>query len=203
MLREACGLNTGVIYFPEHFCNTELLNSHSTTCGPVGLLRNNPGHMMFMFPARVSGLHQPSCELCVCLYMGFISLLLEHHFLHSVVIRVRHSLVEGISLPQNLMYGFKSSGMWNSAMSVTSLVFHTCLHCRNRIRNACRYFICKSVRHFDSPTILQHNMGSATSPDSVQEELNQVTAVKLDSLAHNLITASKRTMVFYTFFCAS
>jgi hypothetical protein len=85
--------------------------------------------------------------------------------------------------------------LWSSAMWVAGFPqqpYH--FHCRNRVLNARRHFICKSVGPFDNLTVVQRNLSAATSPE-YKQELDTITAVKRESLAPFFVTASKRNVV--------
>jgi hypothetical protein len=72
-------------------------------------------------------------------------------------------------------------------------------HCRNRVMIARRHLFCKSVAPFDKLIVVQRNLSAAANSE-YKQELDQVTAVKLESLAPKFMTASKQNVVCWTFF---
>ena len=87
------------------------------------------------------------------------------------------SLWEGTGLPQNLLCGFGSPAMWvmlpvfhssSPIVSIAETVYKMCAR-------IC-VFICKCVRHFEYPMVLQHNKPQPLAKSLYKQELSQDTA---------------------------
>jgi hypothetical protein len=102
--------------------------------------------------------------ICLC-YSGChanSALLTDIKFSTQFLITFFIRLLKETSLPQSTLRGLICFATWNSANRLKFRAFHyrspACLHCRNRMRNACRYTLhLQTVSRFHRATFLQHN----------------------------------------------
>jgi hypothetical protein len=90
-------------------------------------------------------------------------------------------VLEQTSLSHNSVYGFKYFSPRNSVILVILLLFHNSSHKISIAEIIYRmHVVCKSVKYFDYPTVLQHNTSTWSKilgKALYKQELDQVTAM--------------------------